>query len=419
MPKLTSSRLTLPARTLGRERVSVYSFSTTWTNESRSVPAPAREARRSPATTTAARQDASEAASRDQLHPRHLRRVRDDPGRVDVEPLLHERGVDASGSRTWRGGCRRGRGPCVRPGNSPTMLLAHLRRPSGRRRRRRRGRCRSSRSAAARRPNSLQTSVSTRPAMPRRSRSAGTRRAPSAICFAPSCSGPCWSAWVSYEPGPVSAAVRIGKFGVEQRREPGEPAAEVAVRVLRLRVDVHLAVLADEAAELAAEVVGLLDRAARLREDRVGIGRERAERADRVLEQLAGDVPDVVRAEAVVGRARERRDRNAGGRERREQGAVEREALHRVLVVADHVEQPAEPAGARLRIERADLPEVPRGEVRLVGMRVADRREDRQPPARVEAGERLQRRVPVEPLSRSGTPARRRASSRATFRSLR
>ncbi len=129
-----------------------------------------------------------------------------------------------------------------------------------------------------------------------------------------------------------------------------------------------------------------------------------AERADRVVQQLAGDVPDVVRAEAVVGRARERGDRDAGGRERGEERAVEREALHRVLLVADHVEQSAEPAGAGLRVERADLPEVARGEVRLVGMGVADRREDRQPPARVEPRERLQRRMPVQ--SRVGAERR-------------
>ena len=34
MPKFTSSMLTLPVRTLGRDGVTVNSFSTTWTNDS-------------------------------------------------------------------------------------------------------------------------------------------------------------------------------------------------------------------------------------------------------------------------------------------------------------------------------------------------------------------------------------------------
>ena len=213
----------------------------------------------------------------------------------------------------------------------------------------------------------------------------------------------------------MSAAVRIGKFASRSAASPESRRPKSVVRILRLRVDVHLAVLADEAAELAAQLVGLLHGAARLGEDRVGVGR-RGRRASRSRRSSSspGDVPDVVRAEAVVGRARERRHRHAGGRERGEEGAVEREALHRVLLVADHVEQPAEPAGARLRVERADLPEVARREVGLVGMGVADRREDRQPPACVEPCEGLQRRVPVQPACRSGTPARRRASARAS-----
>ena len=135
---------------------------------------------------------------------------------------------------------------------------------------------------------------------------------------------------------------------------------------------------------------------------------EPAERADRILEQHARDVPDVVRVEAVVGRVRQRRDRDAGRRERRHQRRVEREPLHRVVVVADHVEQPAEPAGRLARVERADLPEVARGEVRLVGVVVADRREDGQPPVR-RAGARATRRTGASgAASRPRTSARRR-----------
>ena len=48
--------------------------------------------------------------------------------------------------------------------------------------------------------------------------------------------------------------------GVQQGGEPGQPVGEVAVRVLRLRVVVRLAVVADEPAELAAKLVGLSGR---------------------------------------------------------------------------------------------------------------------------------------------------------------
>ncbi len=92
-----------------------------------------------------------------------------------------------------------------------------------------------------------------------------------------------------------------------------------------------------------------------------------------------------------------RRHGNACGCERRQERAVERETLHRVVLVSDHVEEPSEPAGRLLRIERTDLPEVPRREVRLVWMAVADGREDGELSLGVEAGEWSQGRVPVEP----------------------
>ena len=239
---------------------------------------------------------------------------------------------------------------------------------------------------STRRPNSLQTSVSTRPPRSRRSRSCWNAARPSAICLAPSCERrPAGRRACRTSRAPVQRSGADREVRVEQCREAGEAAAEVGLRVLRLRVDVHLAVLADEPAELATQLRRPgFDRLARLREERVGVVDEPAERADRVLQQLARHVPDVVRAEPVVGRARECRHRHAGRRERRQERAVEREALHRVVLVADHVEQPAEPAGACLRVERADLPEVAGGEVRLVGVGVADRREHRQAPAGVQ-----------------------------------
>ena len=250
--------------------------------------------------------------------------------------------------------------------------------------------------------------------MPRRSRSGWNAASPSAICVAPSCSGPCWSACVSYEPGPVSAAVRIGKFASSRAASPESRRPKSVSGYFAFGIDVHLAVLADEPAELAAQLVGLLHGAARLGEDRVGVGREPTERADRVVQQLARHVPDVVRAEAVVGRARQRRHRHAGGRERREEGAVEREALHRVLLGPDHVEQATEPAGARLRVERTDLPEVARREVGLVG--VGSIRSPGRPSA-VRARGAVRAAAATDASAggcRSGTPVRRPASARAS-----
>ena len=59
---------------------------------------------------------------------------------------------------------------------------------------------------------------------------------------------------------------------------------------------------------------------------------------------------------------------------------VEREALQRIVHRPDHVEEAAHPAGAALDRELAHLPVMTGGEVRLVGVVVADRREDRDLP---------------------------------------
>ena len=90
--------------------------------------------------------------------------------------------------------------------------------------------------------------------------------------------------------------------------------------------------VADEPRELVAQGVGLFHGSARLGEHGIGIGGEGAERADRVVQELARDVPDVVRAEPVVRRARERRHGYTRSRERGQESTVEREALQRGIV---------------------------------------------------------------------------------------
>src|SRR6476646_1820814 len=60
------------------------------------------------------------------------------------------------------------------------------------------------------------------------------------------------------------------------------------------------------------------------------------------------------------------------------------------------VEVAAHPTGRELRVGCSDLPEMARGEVRLVGVRVADRRHHRDLPLGMERGERLQLRMPVQ-----------------------
>ena len=70
----------------------------------------------------------------------------------------------------------------------------------------------------------------------------------------------------------------------------------------------------------------------------------------------------------------ERRDRRLCRRQRRPKPLAHRQPLERVVRLAVDVEVAAEPAEAVLVVELADLPEVLRGEVRLVRVLVADSR---------------------------------------------
>ena len=206
--------------------------------------------------------------------------------------------------------------------------------------------------------------------------------------------------------------MRIGKFASSRAASPGSAGRNRCSGTSPWGCHVDLALLADESAELAPQVVGLLHGGRPGRES--GRDRTRVPRASRL--RRSGARPGRPRrcvTEAVVGRAGERRHRHPGGRERGEQGAVERKALHGVLLGADHVEQPSEPARSRLWVERADLPEVARREMGLIGVRVSDRREDGQPSLRMELRKGLERRMPVQPVSER-KPARRWASTRAS-----
>ena len=283
----------------------------------------------------------------------------------------------ASGSPWSRAGCRRGR---ARRGRGTRRSSSRARAcRSGSPRPPRRGRCRSSRSPAARRPNSDQTWTSTRSARPRASRSRwnassavgrgckplGERRRPGRrACRRPRAR--------------VSATQRSGQPGGEHRRETGEPAREVVVprgRRRGSRTPARLAVLARGTARAvgrAATSAARLASPARA-PGRRGGGSRRARRSRRA--SAASTSPHTPRAQkSNRSGASIEATGHALRRERGLQAPVEREPLERVVGRAVAVEVAAEPAGREALVERADLPEVARGEVRLVRVGVADRR---------------------------------------------
>ena len=126
------------------------------------------------------------------------------------------------------------------------------------------------------------------------------------------------------------------------------------------------------------------------------VGRNRAEPADRGDHPLGDLAPDAARPEVVAVRRVDGGDRHLRGRERGLQAPVEREALERVVLAADAVEVAAEPARREPLVCRADLPEVPRGEVRLVGVVVADAGHHAHLALAVQLGERRERRMPAQ-----------------------
>ncbi len=181
----------------------------------------------------------------------------------------------------------------------------------------------------------------------------------------------------------------------DHRREAGEPVGE---RIGRRRVGDRALEAVLEVAELAVEMVRLERGRAGRRE--AGVGRDRMQCAEvrrllehRGLERMGGNPG---RDERVLVGGGERRDRHLRRRERRLERGVEREALERVVARPDDVEIAAEPAGAEGRVGRADLPVVARGEVRLVVVDVADRRDHRDLALVVQRRDPVRGRVPAQ-----------------------
>ncbi len=252
--------------------------------------------------------------------------------------------------------------------------------------------------SAARRPNSDQTCTRTRSARPRASRSRWNASSESEVSWSPSVRAVGSSACVSYSPGAVSATQWSGRPAVKHRGKPSEPLRE---RVARLRIRHRARDLRRlERDQLPAQAVHLrCDVAGRPQPGVRGLVAHQADRLEHPLLDLA---PDSLAVEVVLVGARDRRDRNLGGREGRGERVVERESLERVVLLADLVEVPPEPAGAKRGHRRPDLPVVAGGEVRLVGVRVADGGQHRHLLLRVE----LLRARRAPDASRGGRPRR-------------
>ena len=172
-------------------------------------------------------------------------------------------------------------------------------------------------------------------------------------------SGSAWSAWVSQRPG--ASAPRSGwETRREVLRERGEPEREAVVPA-----GIHLGV---------RPAPSLPNGASEARP----VPRPRARRpARRVTAAERGSVgePDRPVAGAPGAGAQKPKSSGAsmaatGSRAAARDGPANRRArsLQRVVGRADAVEHAAEPAGAQLRVQSADLPEVARDEVRLVGL---------------------------------------------------
>ena len=166
-------------------------------------------------------------------------------------------------------------------------------------------------------------------------------------------------------------AVGVGNRAFDLVREGGELAAQGA------RLPDH------PAGALQLFVAGLLGRGTEPRE---------------ALEhQLLDIAPDAGRPE-VVARPPGRRDRDPRGGEAGRERTVQGEPLERVVVAADGVEQPAQPARVGARVELADLPVVAGGEMRLIGVGVADARKDGDLALAMKLMQRRGRGMPLQPV---------------------
>jgi hypothetical protein len=112
--------------------------------------------------------------------------------------------------------------------------------------------------------------------------------------------------------------------------------------------------------------------------------------------RVSGSPQHTFRPEPIVVDPGNGCDGDARRGERRVERVGEREALERIVRGPGQVEITAEPAGAQMRVGRTDLPVVTGREVRLVGVRVADRGKHAYLALPVQLGERRERRVPVQ-----------------------
>ena len=243
--------------------------------------------------------------------------------------------------------------------------------------------------SSGRRPNSLQTSVSTRSSSSRASRSRWKASSPSQVSFR-------FRRQVFGLPGVgVVAAGGADRHhpdrqpGGDVGGEPGELVGEFGFGIGDRAGE------AAEAAEFGPQLVGLGRRFAA--PGPAPASRPAGRRGGRSCVNISfchrrpDRRPEVVAVDRV-----DRRHRLLRGGDHRRERAVHREPLQRVFFVADEVEVAAHPAGAEADLELADLVVVARGEVRLVGVVVADRREGRDLALVVQGGEAGGARVPLQ-----------------------
>ena len=183
--------------------------------------------------------------------------------------------------------------------------------------------------------------------------------------------------------------------GGEHRGEPCEPAGQVAVGVGDRALVAGASVGGRERGERAAHAVDLGRHLARAGAD--GIPRREVAECPECLEgRLEHRIADAADPEPVVLRLLDRGDRHARGGDRRREVPVQAQPLQRVRVGPRDIEVAAHPPEAGTRVECADLPEVAAREVRLVGMVVADRREDCDLPLAVQSRESRGGRAPPQ-----------------------
>ncbi len=197
-------------------------------------------------------------------------------------------------------------------------------------------------------------------------------------------------------------------------RQPGQAGGEGRIgRVGDGGVVVRLAVGGDEGGELGAQLARGAGHGAGAGQLYLARGGgQRAEPADRAEHGRADRIPYARARERVGLRALQRGDRVAGAGQGGGEAVGERQALERVVGGARGVQVAPEPTQLVLRVELSHLPV---GEVRLVGMVVADGREHRHLALVVELGQAPRGRVPHQArvLAQRGTGVGRHLQGRS------